>query len=358
MDKPYPAQLGYRMPPEWSPHAATMLAWPHNGETWPRNLHEAQSEFVQLVHAIANDEAVLLLAHQDFHDAIWHRLHQRNNTRQPVTLLDIPTNDAWVRDYGPTLVSDGKSLVAVDWKYNAWGGKYPPFDDDQQVVRRWVQRHPAYQRFESSLCIEGGAIEMDQDPVVMCTRSCALNPNRNSVTQDGVQAELERCLGAEKVVWLAGNGIAGDDTDGHIDQLARFVPGGRILCAAAEKSDDQFEALEQHRIDLTAELQRLGLAYELIELPMPDPLFAFGTRLPASYCNFYITNHSVLVPTFGKAQDELAIGIVADCFADRKVIGLPSMHLSVGLGSFHCMTQQIPAVSASVAGTCPPEPRW
>lgn len=342
MDKQYPAQRGFKMPPEWSPHSATMVSWPHNIETWPNNLPEAQAEFVQLVHAIANDEHVFVLARRNLHDDVQQRLQRQGNVCHSVTLLDIPTNDAWARDYGPTFVSDGDGLIAVDWQYNAWGGKYPPFDDDQRVVRRFVDLDPAHQRFESSLCIEGGAIEMDEDPVAICTRSCALNSNRNSLTQYQVQAEIELCLGAEKVVWLAGDGIAGDDTDGHIDQLARFVPGKRILSAVASESDSQFDALEQNRIELESELKRLGLKYELIALPMPDPVFAFYNRLPASYCNFYITNYSVIVPTFGQPQDKLAISIIADCFSKRRVVGLPSINLAVGLGSFHCLTQQIP----------------
>jgi len=353
MDNRYPVQLGFHMPAEWAPHAATIVAWPHNTQTWPRNLRDAQTEFVQLVQAIANDEPVLLLAGNRLHAEIESRLQHRGSCAHEVALLDIPTNDAWVRDYGPTFVCNGEQLLAIDWHYNAWGGKYPPYHDDQQVVRRFVEIHPSNTtRIPSKLCIEGGAIEIDDAAVVLCTRSCALNPNRNAPSEAHVQSQLQFFVGAEMVLWLSGNSVAGnaiegDDTDGHIDQLARFVPGKRILHATSSRSDVSFEILERNRVELVSEISKRGLDYQLIELPIPAPVVAFGNRLPASYCNFYVTNQSVLVPTFGQPQDDRAIQIIAECFSDRNVIGLPSRHLSVGLGSFHCLTQQIPALGSA-----------
>ena len=346
MDRRYPAERGYSMPAEWSPHAATFLSWPHNTDTWPQNLQQAQAEFTQLVAAIAKDEMVYVLAQSELHEDIAKRVQLGSEFSHRLKLLDVPTNDAWIRDYGPTLVSDGSQLVGIDWKYNAWGGKYPPFDDDQKCVSRLLDCKLQFERFASKVCLEGGAIEIDDNAVAMCTRSCALDPNRNSISELEIQTELEHCLGAQKVIWLTGDAIAGDDTDGHIDQLARFVPGARILHAMTSRSDPQYDALEKNRCDLIDELDRLGLHYELIELQLPDPVTAFGNRLPASYCNFYITNASVIVPTYGQSKDDTVVGTIANCFPDRKVIGLPSIHLSVGLGSFHCLTQQMPDFAA------------
>ena len=212
---------------------------------------------------------------QILHHDIERRILGNRSTTHQISLLDVPTNDAWVRDYGPSFVVSRDSRIALDWKYNAWGGKYPPFDDDQRVVRQFVGRRPEFQRFQSSICIEGGAIEVDADPVLMCTRSCALNPNRNSLTDDQIQSELKRCLGVEQVIWLAGDAIAGDDTDGHIDQFARFVPGRKILFATtAETNHGVDNDLEENRVELMAELVRMKLDYELIALPLPDPVIA------------------------------------------------------------------------------------
>ena len=334
------------MPSEWSPHAATFLSWPHNAETWPKNLNQAQAEFAQLVKAIAKNESVYVLAENGLHEQIAEQIQLETKFEHRLQLLDVPTNDAWIRDYGPTLVSNGSQLIGIDWHYNAWGGKYPPFEDDQKCASRMLACDVQFERFDSQLCLEGGAIEIDGNGVVMCTRSCALDPKRNTIPEPDIQAELKRCLGAEKVIWLTGDAIQGDDTDGHIDQLARFVPGRRILLAATATSDPQNVALKKNRHDLVCELDRLGLQYELIELPLPGPVVAFGNRLPASYCNFYIANTNVIVPTFGHSHDDVAIEIIADCFPERTVVGLPSVHLSVGLGSFHCLTQQMPRTAA------------
>ena len=259
-------------------------------------------------------------------------------------MIDIPTNDAWVRDYGPTFVSNGSRLIGIDWRYNAWGGKYPPFDDDARVVDRLPTDQIPFERFESTLCLEGGAIEVDGNGILVCTRSCAMDPKRNLISKSQVQEELLRCLGAKQCIWLSGNAIEGDDTDGHIDQLARFAPNDRMLYATCASSDSQFEALNRNRLELEKAIEGLGQCLELVGLPLPSPMTASGRRLPASYCNFYITNGHVIVPTFDAPEDKIAISTINDCFPNREVIGLPSRNLVVGLGSFHCLTQQIPAI--------------
>lgn len=335
----------YRMPAEWQPQAATWLAWPHNSDTWPYNLAEAQREFVELAQTIARCQKVFVLCGGPAaHQARAAFTAADSN----IVFVDIPTNDAWARDYGPTFVVDkaASELVAIDWHYNAWGGKYPPFDSDQQVAKR-VAQHLQVECVSPNLCFEGGAIEINQSGVMLSTESCALDPNRNKDhSLEQIEQTLIKSLGASSVIWLQGDAIEGDDTDGHIDQLARFTDDKTIVYAWSEdKNDPQGSGLRQNQSDLKSGLVSNGLGdTRLVPLPLPPPIYFRQMRLPASYCNFVITNQQVIVPQFGTASDQQAIEILAPLFPDREVIGLPSFHLSVGLGSFHCLTQQQPAV--------------
>lgn len=341
---------GYRMPPEWHPHTCTWMAWPHNPHTWPKRLAQAQQEFRQLLAAIARDEPVRLLVPSTPEP---HRLDADDTTdvfsSEQIELIQVPTNDAWMRDYGPTFLlrPDPPRLAAVDWQYNAWGNKYPPFDDDQQVVRRILPRiahSKPVRHAPQPLVLEGGALEIDDRGVLLTTTSCVLNANRNpGLDRAAATQKLQETLGAQHVIWLTGTGLLGDDTDGHIDQLARFTPSRSILFAwSADPHDPQHAAMARHRFELEQQLSAAGLTDELIPLPLPDPVTVDGQRLPASYCNFYITRHSVLVPRFDVRQDAIAQQIIAQQFPDHRVISLPSRYLTLGLGSFHCLTQQQP----------------
>ena len=349
------AELGFRMPPEWHPHSSTWLAWPHNSDTWPENLAAAQQEFLQLVASIAADEPVSVLVSkecvQDF-GRVWIAM-PKFKTEFKINFPEIPTNDAWIRDYGPTFVihESETKLGAVDWQYNAWGGKYPPFDDDQKVARRIYNTSPIppLPFPKSEFHIEGGALEIDEDGILMCTRSSIVNPNRNpNRSVEEIETELKNQLGATHIIWLPGDtkegpALIGDDTDAHIDQLARFAPWKNIVHAwTDDKSDPQHAVLSENIDRLKQQLTQDNLQYQLTPLPLPDPVLFDGVQLPASYCNFYITNGSVIVPQFDKPQDPRAIKILKPLFPDRKVIGLPSVNLNVGLGSFHCLTQQQP----------------
>ncbi|MEM9409736.1 MAG: agmatine deiminase family protein [Planctomycetota bacterium] len=343
----------FTMPPEWHPHSATWLAWPFNHETWPNNLFEAQFEFLNLMEAILNDEPVHLIVPESQLNEFEERAKPRfNASTKDLSVHPIETNDAWIRDYGPTFVIDPKKIAAVDWVYNAWGGKYPPYDCDQKVTDQIIEILARVDttinitKIESKLCIEGGAIEINENKILMSTLSCALDPNRNKTWNlESVDAELRQHLGAQNVVWLDGGGVTGDDTDGHIDQLARFAPQNRILVAQTNNSNDpQYRPLQENWLKLQQFIELDDSEWQLIALPLPNPIRFKGIQIPASYCNFYITNQSVIVPQFGDIEsDRFALEILQDQFPNRNIVGLPSNQLTVGLGSFHCLTQQQPA---------------
>ena len=355
------AEQGFAMPVEWHPHTATWAAWPHNPKTWPKNLEAAQEEFLELVAAIADDEPVMLMCSGEAQVDQFLSINSRRSTKLTnVKIVDIPTNDAWARDYAPTFLVNGETneLLGLDWRYNAWGGKYPPFDLDQQASKRICDHivkvkpelGPGCSHHKMDFCIEGGAIEMGTGGMVLCTKSCALAPNRNrKVTEAGIERMFFDHLAATSVVWLAGDAITGDDTDGHIDQLARCTPGGAILYAwFDDDADPQHALLEGNLADLKRGLELLGKDNDLVPLPIPDPITLEGQRLPASYCNFYITNKKVIVPQFGQPTDQDAIRIIAEQFPDRDTIGLNSANIAYGQGSFHCLTKQQPQVVQEV----------
>ena len=354
----------FRMPAEWEPHFGTWVAWPHNQDTWPNNLAQAREEFHSLISIIGETDRHVYVCLNDDRMSDDFALSLQHKFPSNLILCRIPTNDAWARDYAPTFVfneqprtsntpripswfpTENRRLAAVDWKYNAWGGKYPPFDDDQKAAQHMAIQTGA-KRVDSALHLEGGAIEVNGAGTLLTTRSCVLNANRNPTwNQSGIEDELKRNLGIEQIIWLSGDAIIGDDTDGHIDQLARFVNATTIVYAwTDDEQDPQFAKLTQNLNDLKDGLAKSDLEYELIPLPLPNRPVVFNEqRLPASYCNFYTTNGAVIVPQFGDENDDQAVGVLRNLFEGRAIIPLKSNHLSVGLGSFHCLTQQLPAL--------------
>ncbi len=350
----YPGDDQFRMPPEWAPQVATWLSFPVNGDTWSQNLEEARHEFAALVHAIADDQIARVLcgghietANQVILDRYLDRLSQKQV--ENIQLVDIPTNDAWARDYAPTFVKSEDALVSIDWHYNAWGGKYPPFDLDQQVATK-VAGLLGIENVPAGICAEGGALEINGKGTLLVTRSSLLNTNRNpEMDQAEIEAVLKRSLGVREIIWLPGDQtgptVMGDDTDGHIDQLARFTDDNTIVYAWTDDIDDpQRTGLEQNRNELKRQMETRNAHARLIALPLPPAIEYCDLRLPASYCNFLMTNRSVLVPQFGVADsDARALAILRPLFPSRRLLALPSRELTVGLGSFHCLTQQQPA---------------
>jgi agmatine deiminase len=360
-DRSTPAGLGYRMPAEWHRHRATWLAWPYNPETWPDNLAAAQAEYVRLAETIALGETICVIASGPALEQARARLGHIANAE----FLDIPTNDAWIRDYGPTFVirEDGK-VAAINWRYNGWGEKYPPFDHDIRVAER-IAAKAGVADFATDVVVEGGALEINANGDLLTTISCLLNSNRNPLPgirepeaqvdievyeqfQDGLSSMLAGMLGAASITWLSGAEIAGDDTDGHIDQQVRFAEDDCVLVVRGHGPDDPQDrdflvTVNELRETFNSRNQPL----QGLDLPLPPPRILHGRQIPASYLNFYICNYGVIVPQFDNPlSDARAIDIIKAAFPGRRIIGLPSLNLTVGLGSFHCLTQQEPMAEA------------
>jgi agmatine deiminase len=349
-----PTQLGYRWPAEWEPQTSVWFSWPRNPATWPDHFEPVPTEFAQFVRLLAEYEPVNILAGGR---EVMAQARSLVGDLKNVTLHDIPTNDAWCRDHGPTFLShvetnNPKSKIQnpksappaiVDWEYNAWGGKYPPFDLDNEVPRHIAELQNR-RRFVPGIILEGGAIDGNGRGCILTTKSCLLNPNRNSdLSQADVERYIRDYLGAKKILWLTGGEIAGDDTDGHIDQIARFVnPTTLVVSTCDEKNDDNYEPTQQNLRELREMTDQDGRPLEIIPLKLPRALFCDGQRLPAGYCNFLIANNVVIVPQFGDTADEAAVETLKPLFPNRDVRLCPSLNLIWGLGSFHCLSQQEP----------------
>jgi len=340
-----PAALGYRMPAEWEPHAATWLSWPRReGISFPDSFDRVLSALRAMVEALIGSEQVCINICNDAHEAE-ARAVLRGLSMERVTFYRVPTNEPWCRDHGPIfLTRDAEpKLGIVDWDYNAWGGKYPPCNLDEVVPTRIAQildRPVFYPR----MILEGGSIEVNGAGSLLTTESCLLNQNRNpNLGRVEIERRLRDYLGVQEILWL-GEGIEGDDTDGHIDDLARFVSENTVVTAVEKSREDKnYEPLQKNLARLR-EMRIGNRKIDIITLPMPKKIVREGQRLPASYANFYIANSCVLLPTFADPNDQIASSILQNLFADRRVIGIDCRELIWGLGTFHCLTQQQPAV--------------
>ncbi|MEP6698706.1 MAG: agmatine deiminase family protein [Verrucomicrobiota bacterium] len=335
-----PAALGYRMPAEWEPHAATWLSWPRReGISFPGAFDRVLPTLRAMVEALADSEPVCINVCNGAHEAEAREV-LKDLPLDRVTFHPIPTNEPWCRDHGPIFVmrEEEPRIAIVDWDYNAWGGKYPPCDLDDVVPTRVAQTLglPVY---DGGMVLEGGSIDVNGAGALLTSESCLLNPNRNpSLDRDAIEQRLRDYLGVTEILWL-GDGIEGDDTDGHIDDLTRFVAARTVVTVVEEnRADENYAPLREN-------LRRLArMELEIITLPMPAKIVREGQRLPASYANFYIANESVLLPTFADANDAAAISTLGKLFPTRQIIPIDCTELIWGLGAFHCLTQQQPAV--------------
>jgi agmatine deiminase len=266
-----------------------------------------------------------------------------------VTLHHVPTNDAWIRDHGPTFLAGpaDQPSALVDWKYNAWGGKYPPFDLDDRVPLE-IAEITGRRRFRPGMVLEGGAVDTNGRGTFLAAEDCLTDPNRNpGRSKADIERYLADYLGARHVIWLRGD-VAGDDTDGHVDQLARFVGPGTVVAAWEQnREDENYAPLQANHERLKEAADQDGVPLDIVTLPMPRPIRRQGQRLPASYLNFYVANGLIVVPQFDDAADRKAIEILARAFPDREIHGLPAVDLACGLGAYHCVTLQEPASSVS-----------
>jgi agmatine deiminase len=347
MEKPSqtPAVLGYRLPAEWEPHAATWLSWPRReGISFPDSFDRVMPALRAMVEALVESEQVCINVCNGAHKAEACEV-LRGLPTERISFYLVPTNEPWCRDHGPIFLTRDldPQLAAVDWDYNAWGNKYPPFDLDEVAPTR-VAKILDVPVFYPGMILEGGAIDVNGAGALLTTESCLLNKNRNpNLSREEIEQHLRDYLGVRDILWL-GDGIAGDDTDGHIDDLARFVSESTVVTVVEENPDDEnYEPLQKNLARLRA-TKIGGRAIKVITLPMPKKIMREGLRLPATYANFYIANTCVLVPTFADPADRAALSILRECFPDRRVIGIDCRELIWGLGAFHCLTQQQPVV--------------
>ena len=349
-----PARQGYRMPAEWEPHAATWIAWPHNRGDWPGKFGPIPWVYVEIVRHLNRVERVRILVQDAAAERRASSLLRRGGVDlKQVDFFHFPTDRAWTRDFGPIFVRRDGEVAATNWRFNAWA-KYPDWRRDDRIpdlisralgLRQWRPTATVGSR-RRRVVLEGGSIDVNGRGTLLTTEECLLSPvqARNSgLSREGLERVLADFLGVRKVLWLR-RGIAGDDTHGHVDDLARFVsPTTVVVASEQDPADENHEPLRENLKLLRTMTDQDGRRLRVVTLPMPDPVFFDGQRLPASYANFYIANGLVLVPTFNDAKDRVALSILAGLFPDRQVVGIHAVDLVWGLGTLHCMTQQEPA---------------
>lgn len=348
MTHPTPQAQGYYFPAEFAPHVATWLSWPHKEASWPGKIHTIYPYYAQFVKVLTESELVRInvvdAAMQDFATA---HLLKAGVPMDKVEFFLHPTNDAWCRDHGPAFLINPNAAnkkVIVDWNYNAWGDKYPPYDLDDVIPTR-IAEHYGLPVYYPGIIMEGGSVEFNGAGTLLTSTACLLNPNRNPhLNQEQIEGYLRNYYGVEQILWVD-EGVVGDDTDGHIDDTVRFVNADTVLTVVEPNKQDENHAILQHNLKQLQQMRLLnGKQLNIVELPMPDAVVYEDQRLPASYANFYISNQHVIVPTFRCDKDDQALSIIQQCFPERTVVGIDSTEIIWGLGSFHCLSQQEPAV--------------
>jgi agmatine deiminase len=345
-----PAALGYRMPAEWEPHAATWIGWPHNRTDWPGKFATIPWVYGEIVRKIAEREVVRALVQSRAHEAQARRVLERAGANLAnIEFFRFPTNRGWTRDSGPAFVVREGQVAIVQFRFNGWA-RYKDFRKDDRLPS-WAAARRKLQVFRAraagrEIVLEGGAIDVNGRGTLVTTEECLLDPTvqvRNpGLDRAGYEQVFRDFLGAGNVLWL-GRGITGDDTHGHVDDLCRFVsPSTVVLCRETNPADENYLPLEENRERLAGMRLENGSKVEAVFLPMPAPLTFDGRRLPASYANFYVADAAVLVPTFNDPKDRTALGILSELFGDRPVVGIHAVDLVWGLGTIHCLTRQEP----------------
>jgi len=346
-----PAAAGYRLPAEWEPHEATWIGWPHNKSDWPGKFGPIPWVYGEIARAIAAGETVRALVESKAHEASARRVLSRAGVDLVrIEFFRFPTDRGWTRDSGPAFLVDGVGRGAIArFGFSGWS-RYDDFRKDAKLPDR-IARTLGFRAFRAALSdrqvvLEGGAIDVNGQGSLVTTEECLLDPNVQVRNPGMARRDYERVfrdfLGVSNVLWLS-RGIAGDDTHGHVDDICRFVgPRTVVLCHEENPADENHRPLEENRERLEGMRLENGAKVEVVFLPMPSPLFFDGRRLPASYANFYVANAAVLVPTFNDLKDRVALGILAELFRDRAVVGIHAVDLVWGLGTIHCLTLQQP----------------
>lgn len=340
-----PKKLGYSFPPEWAKQEAMWLSWPHKEASWPGKIDTIYKPYCEFIKVVAQGQKVRInVKDEAMKDFAMGKLQEVGANLSQIEFYFHETNDAWCRDHGPAFVIKNGEKAIVDWGYNAWGNKYPPYDLDD-VIPTKIGKHFGLRVFHPQIVMEGGSVEFNGAGTILTSEACLLNENRNpDLNKEQIEAYLKEFYGAEQVLWV-GDGIVGDDTDGHIDDITRFVNENTVLTVVETNPLDENYLLLQENLERLKTMTLLdGSKLNIVALPMPSPVIYEDTRLPASYANFYIANQVVVVPVFNDVNDQKALEIIQSVFPDRKVVGIDSTDIIWGLGSFHCLSQQEPAV--------------
>ncbi len=346
MSQSTPKELGFRFPAEWESHDATWLSWPHNKDSWPGKIKTIYKPYCEFIKAVAKGERVCInVADAKMEAFAKICLAEVNADLSQISFYHHPTNDAWCRDHGPAFVIKEQEKAVINWGYNAWGEKYPPYNLDNKIPGL-VADKLGLNVFNPGIVMEGGSVEFNGEGVLLTTTACLLNKNRNPLLN---QAQIEQYLKdyyGVHTIWWIGDGIVGDDTDGHVDDITRLVSRDTVVTVVEPNTEDENHQPLEENLELLKSFKLPdGTPLKVVTLPMPNPVVYEGQRLPASYANFYIANSCVVVPTYrDKVNDAIALETLKTVFTDREVIGIDSTDIVWGLGSFHCLSQQQPKV--------------
>ena len=343
-----PDALGYKFPAEFAEHEATWLSWPHKEASWPGKIDSIFPNYALFIKYLTQGEKVRInIANEAMKNFALMHLEKVGADLAQIEFFMHPTNDAWCRDHGPAFLINpdaANKKVIVDWNYNAWGNKYPPFDLDD-VIPTLIGKHFNIPVYHPGIVMEGGSVEFNGNGTLITSSCCLLNENRNPhLNQKEIENYLYNYYGVDQILWVA-DGIIGDDTDGHIDDTVRFVNADTVITVVeSNKQDENYELLQTNLKQLKGMRLLNDKQLNIVELPMPDAVIYEDQRLPASYANFYISNKHVIVPTFRCKKDDQALQIISQCFPNRETVGIDSTDIIWGLGSFHCLSQQEPSV--------------
>ncbi|GJM16023.1 MAG: agmatine deiminase [Thermodesulfobacteriota bacterium] len=337
--------LNYSMPAEWEPHSAIWLAWPYDEDTFPDRVEKAEALFIEIIKAVHLSEQVeLLVLNEVMKDRATELIKKSGADLSKIKFHMTQYADVWLRDTGPIFVKDNSGkIVITKWNFNSWGNKFPELLIDGEIPEK-ISKWKSLPLVRPDLVLEGGAIEINGHGVCLTTEQCLLNENRNpGRTKEDIEQFLQNYLGIRKTIWLK-EGLTNDHTDGHIDELARFVTPNKIVCAFEDNEDDEnYHILQENYKQLTQATGINGESFEIIKLPMPHMNYDDGRKAPVSYTNFYIGNEVILAAIFRDKNDAAALEILEKCFPDRQIIGIDCSDIIYGGGAVHCITQQEPA---------------